>query len=251
MIEAAQELQLAVRQTARPGRPSGRAARRAATERIGHEALGRQVRAAQVAAARRRRRRRTARRGTPIGTGMPATVQHAGDQAGDRRGRSRCVDARLPSGRPPAGQRSRYGDVDRGLGDAVHVDQPRPLRRHGARTRARGAGSSASPPKITSRRSVARARLRGSTCDELGEGRGVWLSTRHPLGGAAGPGTPRGERLTLVGHDHQPAAVQQGPQSSQTEKSKAKEWNRVQTSCCAEPEPGLGRGEQAQRRCRG
>ena len=121
VVGAAEELEVAVRAPARPGRRCGTAARRARRERIGDEALRGQARAVQVAARQARARRRTARRARPTGTGCTPGVEHVRRAVGDARadhaaGRRRHVRARSSGA---------VGDVHGGLGDAVHVDQPR------------------------------------------------------------------------------------------------------------------------------
>ena len=93
LVDAAEVLEVAVRQ------PAGEVARavepRAGPrgERIGHEALRGQLRPAEVAAGQARRRRRRSRPGTPIGTGCSVAVEQRG-----RRGRGSARRSRLRRG---------------------------------------------------------------------------------------------------------------------------------------------------------
>ncbi len=94
------------------------------------------------------------------------------------------------------------------------------------------AGSSASPPKTTRRRASrapssgcsASARIRGENAE------GVWLST-VTRSSTSRRRNSSGERVTSFGTTTSRPPCSSAPQISQTEKSKAYEWNSVHTSC--------------------
>ena len=119
MVDAAEVLEVAGPAGGEPGPPCGRGARPARHEGIGDEPLGGQVRPPEIAAGepgaadvdlagnadRHRPQRRSSRWTARSGIGSPIAA------------------AAAEVGRP----HRPVGDVHGGLGDAVHVDQPRPF----------------------------------------------------------------------------------------------------------------------------
>ena len=202
LVHAAQVLQRAVRP---PAHAVARAVHRAAgsPNGIGDEALRRQLRAAQVAArharaahvqlARHARRARAAARASstyscrsgmrpPMGLPPPSNTSS--------RDSGRYVTWTVVSVRP-------YMFTSRG--------DPRPRRSTHSRS---AAGSSASPPKITSRRAQLAAALRVRPHELRGRREGVWFSTVTPSRRTSA-WKASGSRLVRYGHDDQAPAVQQ------------------------------------------
>jgi hypothetical protein len=103
-------------------------------------------------------------------------------------------------------------------------------------------GSSASPPKITTRSACA---LRGRRVggDQLPERARRLVQHRDALAAQQRMEVRRRARDER-GHDDEPPAMQQRAQSSQTEKSNAIEWNSVQTSLASKPKPAWRDREQ-------
>ena len=104
------------------------------------------------------------------------------------------------------------GDVHRGLGDAVHVDELRALVAAAVARSARTvAASSASPAEddagAAARRGARRRRARPPTKQPRREG--VWLSTRDALVDEQLGRRQSGVRLAQYGHHHEPAAEEQ------------------------------------------
>ena len=186
-------------------------------------------------------RRRRSRPATPTGTGARLPIEQIHRQIRRSAGRSGSPrpSSDLARHDPPV------GDVHRGLGDAVHVDQPRPLVAVAlAPTAARRRGSSASPPKITRRRPA--AILAGSCVQRAGRTRdGVWLSTVTRF--AAQQLAERLRRAAhRLRHHHQPAAVQQrAPQLPDREVEREGVEQRPHVAG-AEAEPGSVAREQAE-----
>ncbi len=202
-VGAAEELELAVRPPARQVAGAVETGSRlAGGEPIGQEALGGQLRAAQIAA------------GEPgaADVDLPRDAERhqaaveveqvdleIGERAADRARR------RLEVGRahrPP-------GDVDRRLGDAVHVDQARaglPEAADPAGERGRVERLAAEDHQAQVRQIGAPAPIPESGRRQLGERRGGLAQHRHPLGREQ-PQEILRRPAHRVGHHHQPAAV--------------------------------------------
>src|SRR5215210_3129612 len=92
----------------------------------------------------------------------------------------------------------------------------------------REAGSRASPPKTIQRSGGTEAAV-PATGMSWRNAEGVWLSTVTPSATRSSQ-KRSGERLTQYGTTTSRPPKARAPQISQTEKSNAKEWKRVQTS---------------------
>ena len=179
------------------------AAARIVAEGVGDEALRRQLRPVEIAARDTRRRRRRSRPTTPDRDRLRRTDRGCAcpDRAAARR--SGCPALQV------GGRQRAVGDVDRGLRDPVHVDQPAARVAVAVEPRAQGCGSSASPPKMT-RRSARSCRVPASSsaAHELPERRRRLVEHRDALARQQVVELVR-RAADRVRHDHQPSAVQQ------------------------------------------
>ncbi len=199
MVDPPEELQVPVRAASAPDRRCGTGARPVAGERIGDESFRRQLRAAQIAA--------DDAGSADVDLSGNADRNHLA--AGSRRTSERPGNGppiRLPEPVEIAVDRPGGGE-DRGLGDAVDVEQRRP--------RARRLLPGIEPPHVqqltTDDRQTegrgGRLSSRGGRGDELVEGRGGLVEHRHPLRGEQ-PQEVGGERTTSRG-DHQRASTRE------------------------------------------
>ena len=204
-VAAAEELQLTVRPPPRqvaglvePGSAAG-----ADADTVGQEALGGELQPAEIAAGERRAADVHLPRdagGDEPSVAVQQVHLEMGERPPDRARRRRQVGT---AERPPGG-------VHRRLGDAVHVDQPRP----GLPEAAEPAGEERRIERLAAedhqpemRQAVAAGERRGR---QLGEGRGGLVQDRHPLGGEE-PQELLRRAADRLGHDHQPAAVGERP----------------------------------------
>src|SRR5262245_49989996 len=96
-------------------------------------------------------------------------------------------------------------------------------------------GSSDSPPKITQRSASSPPPPDSSSSPARARNaEGVWLSTVTRCSCSVRRKSA-GERLSQYGTTTRRLPYDSAPHSSQTEKSKASEWNSVQTSCGPKP----------------
>ena len=167
-----------------------------AGEGIGDEALGGQLgplRGSRAPRPRRRRRARPARRSAPAAGGRRARSKR-------RSGMGTPITLPAPASRSSAAI-GPVGDVHGGLGDAVHVDEPRPLVAVALEPgpQALQLERLAAEDDVSQRPARLPARAPGRRVDELAEGRRRLVEHRHPLVDDQLPRTPRGERLTRYG----------------------------------------------------
>ncbi|RPK36229.1 hypothetical protein EES39_32270 [Streptomyces sp. ADI92-24] len=170
-------------------------------ERVCHEPPGSQARPVQVAA-RQARARDVQLAGYARGHRPQAVVEHVRPQV--REGRADLAGG----GAGPVERRVR--DVHRGLGDAVHVDQPRRVLRVPV--------VPARQPGVLQRLTAEHHRAQGESAaglpglrvrlHQLVEGGRRLVEHRHPLAGEQFQ-EPAGRAAGVVVHDHQAAAVQQ------------------------------------------
>ena len=143
LVDPPQVLELARRAAAAPGRRSGRAAR-PAPDRTGPGRSAPRSGPAGRGSPRQPAPPTQISPGTPTGTGCHPRSSRCTRQVRDRPpiGLADAPSHVRPRERP-------VGDVDGGLGDAVHVDQPRHSSPCRSNQGAASPASSASPPKIT------------------------------------------------------------------------------------------------------
>ena len=247
-VDAAEVLQIAVRPAAGEVPRAVEPRARLAGEGIGDEALGREVRTAEVPL------------GEPGLAGPEAPTWISPGVADRHRPQERVqqVDGEVREG--PADRASRRqvrpphrppGDVHGGLGDPVHVDQPRPLvavagEPGGEARRLQGLAAEDHPAQGKAGSVAAgHRRLRGLfSPDELAEGRRGLVEDGDPLLRHQ-PVELLGRAARPVGHHHQPAAVEQRPPDLPDREVEGVGVEERPDVVRAETEPGGGRREQA------